>query len=140
VGTAAAFDSAYAALPEEDRTAFTKITTKKGATLVSVARQGKITTKQLKWYNPTLKPTKSGRLPVGRVVLIPSHAVVAAAYDVADPAIERYGTGRRTHVVRRGESLSVIAKRYRTSVTALMRMNRMKKSVIYPGQVIVVRR
>ena len=139
-GTAAFFDSAYAALPEEDRTAFTKITTKKGATLVSVARQGQVTTKQLKWYNPTLKPSKSGRLPVGRVVLLPNRAVVAAAYDVPDPAIERYGTGRRTHVVRRGESLSVIAKRYRTSVKALMRMNRLKKSVIFPGQVIVVRR
>ena len=139
-GTSPLFDSAYAALPEEDRTAFTKITTKKGATLVSVARQGRITTKQLRWYNPTVKPTKSGRLPVGRVVLIPSPAVIAAAYDVPDPAIERYGTGRRTHVVRRGENLSVIAKRYRTSVKAIMRMNRMKKSVIYPGQVIVVRR
>jgi membrane-bound lytic murein transglycosylase D len=139
-GAAAGFDSAYAALPEEDRTAFAKITTKKGATLVSVARQGKITTKQLRWYNPTLKPTKSGRLPVGRVVLIPTPGVVAAAYDVPDPAIERYGTGRRTHVVRRGESLSVIAKRYKTSVAALKRMNRLKKSVIYPGQVIVVRR
>jgi membrane-bound lytic murein transglycosylase D len=139
-GTSPLFDSAYAALPEEARTAFTKITTKKGATLVSVARQGKITTKQLRWYNPTLKPAKSGRLPVGRVVLLPSRAVVAAANDVPDPAIERYGTGRRTHVVRRGENLSVIAKRYKTSVNTIMRMNRMKKSVIYPGQVIVVRR
>jgi membrane-bound lytic murein transglycosylase D len=140
VGSAAGFDSAYAALPDDDRKAFRKATTKKGATLVSVARQGKITTKQLKWYNPTLKATKSGRLPVGRVVLLPSAAVVAAAYDIPDPAIERYGSARgRTHVVRRGENLSVIAKRYKTSVKTLMRLNGMKKSVIFPGQVIVVR-
>jgi membrane-bound lytic murein transglycosylase D len=140
VGSAAGFDSAYAALPDDDRKAFRKVTTKKGATLVSVARQGKITTKQLKWYNPTLKATKSGRLPVGRVVLLPSAAVVAAAYDIPDPAIERYGSARgRTHVVRRGENLSVIAKRYKTSVKTLMRLNGMKKSVIFPGQVIVVR-
>ncbi|MGQ0715511.1 MAG: transglycosylase SLT domain-containing protein [Gemmatimonadaceae bacterium] len=138
-GTSPLFDSALGALPDEDRKAFTKITTKKGATLVSVARQGKITTKQLKWYNPSLKPLKSGRLPVGRVVLLPTRAVVAAAHDVPDPAIERYGTSRRTHVVRRGENLSVIAKRYKTSVKTLMRLNGMRKSVIYPGQVIVVR-
>jgi membrane-bound lytic murein transglycosylase D len=89
VGRAAFFDSAYAALPEEDRTAFTRLTTKKGATMVSTARRAGITTKQLKWYNPKLKATKSGVLPVGRVVLLPSQAVVAAAYDVPDPAIER---------------------------------------------------
>ena len=138
-GSSVLFDSAYAALPEEDRTAFTRITTKKGATMVSTARRGGITTKQLKWYNPRLKATKSGTLPAGSVVLLPSHAVVIAAYDVPDPAIERYGTGRRTHVVRKGESLGLIAKRYKTSVKTLMRLNGLRKSVIYPGQVIVVR-
>ena len=139
VGRAVSFDSAYAALSEEDRTAFVRLTTKKGATMVSTARRAGITTKQLKWYNPKLKATKSGTLPVGRVVLLPSHALVAAAYDIPDPAIERYGRGRR-HVVRRGESLSVIAKRYRTSVKTLMRMNGLRKSTIFPGQVLIVRR
>jgi membrane-bound lytic murein transglycosylase D len=140
VGSATSFDSAYAALPEDDRKAFTRVTTAKGATMVSTARRGGITTKQLKWYNPKLKATKSGRLPVGRVVLLPSAAVVGAAYDIPDPAIERYGSSRgRTHIVRKGESLGRIAKRYRTSVKTLMRLNGLRKSVIYPGQVIVVR-
>lgn len=140
VGTAEGFDSAYAALPEDDRKAFTRVTTAKGATMVSTARRGGVTTKQLKWYNPKLKATKSGRLPVGRVVLLPSPAVVAAAYDIPDPAIERYGSSRgRTHIVRKGESLGRIAKRYKTSVRTLMRLNGLRKSVIYPGQVIVVR-
>jgi membrane-bound lytic murein transglycosylase D len=140
VGRAAGFDSMYAGLPEVDRKAFTRVTTKKGATMVSTARRGGITTKQLKWYNPRLTATKSGTLPVGRVVLLPSPAVVAAAYDVPDPAIERYGSSRgRTHIVRKGENLSVIAKRYKTSVKTLMRLNGLRKSVIFPGQVIVVR-
>lgn len=140
VGRAAEFDSAFAALPEEDRKAFTRVTTKKGATMVSIARRGSITTKQLKWYNPKLKANKNGTLPVGRVVLLPSPAVVAAAYDIPDPAIERYGSSRgRTHIVRKGESLGLIAKRYKTSVKTLMRLNGLRKSVIYPGQVIVVR-
>jgi membrane-bound lytic murein transglycosylase D len=140
VGAAKNFDTAYAALPEDDRKAFTRVTTTKGATMVSTARRGGITTKQLKWYNPKLKATKRGRLPVGRVVLLPSPAVVAAATDIPDPAIERYGSSRgRTHIVRKGESLGRIAKRYRTSVKSLMRLNGLRKSVIYPGQVIVVR-
>jgi membrane-bound lytic murein transglycosylase D len=140
VGRGAGFDSMYAELPESDRKAFTRVTTKKGATMVSTARRGGVTTKQLKWYNPRLKATKSGTLPVGRVVLLPSPAVVAAAYDVPDPAIERYGSSRgRTHIVRKGENLSVIAKRYKTSVKTLMRLNGLRKSMIYPGQVIVVR-
>ena len=140
VGKRDGFDSAYAALPEEDRKAFTRVTTKKGATMVSTARRGGITTKQLTWYNPKLKPAKSGRVPVGRTVLLPSPSVVAAAYDIPDPAIERYGSSRgRTHIVRKGESLGLIAKRYKTSVKTLMRLNGLRKSVIYPGQVIVVR-
>ena len=140
VGRAEGFDSGYAELPEDDRKAFTRVTTKKGATLVSTARRGGITSKQLKWYNPTLKATRSGALPVGRTVLLPSTAVVAAAYDIPDPAIERYGSSRgRTHIVRKGESLGLIAKRYKTSVKTLMRLNGLRKSVIYPGQVIVVR-
>jgi membrane-bound lytic murein transglycosylase D len=139
-GAATNFDTAYAALSEDDRKAFTRVTTKKGATMVSTARLGGITTKQLKWYNPKLKPAKSGKLPVGRSVLLPSPAVLAAAFDIPDPAIERYGSSRgRTHIVRKGESLGRIAKRYKTSVKTLMRLNGLRKSVIYPGQVIVVR-
>ena len=48
--------------------------------------------------------------------------------------------GRRvTHVVRRGETLGGIAKRYGTSVSTLTRLNGLKRSVIFPGQTIVVR-
>ena len=89
-------------LPDSIRTAWTPVKVKKATTLAAMAKAHGMTSTQLRWYNPKLKPTKSGTLPVGRVVLVPSPAVVAAAYDVPDPAIERYGRGRR-HVVRRGE-------------------------------------
>ena len=39
-----------------------------------------------------------------------------------------------THVVRRGENLSVISKRYGTTVGAVQRANGMRGSVIRPGQ------
>jgi membrane-bound lytic murein transglycosylase D len=141
VGAAAHFDSAFASLPERSRVAYTTVKTKRGETMRALARRVGVSAKELTWYNPTLRPGRSGRLPVGRVVRVPRPAVLAAARDVPDPSIERYGTSRRavTHVVRRGESLSVIARRYHTTVAALMRLNRLHKSVIYPGQVIIVR-
>ena len=74
---------------------------------------------------------------------MPSRAVVSAALDIPDPAIEIYGSrsraGSRTHVVRRGETLGGIAKKYGTSVSAIVRLNGLKKQVIHPGQELLVR-
>jgi membrane-bound lytic murein transglycosylase D len=141
LGRAAGFDSSFAALPVSDRTAFTRTLIRKGETLASLASRVDLSARQLAWYNPSLKPNRRGRLPVGSVVLIPAPGVLAAARDVPDPAIERYGTipSRATHVVKRGESLGSIAARYGTSVAALKRLNGLKKGVIFPGQVIVVK-
>jgi len=143
VGHAAAFDSALASLDPSVRTAFTRVEAKKGQTLASLASNAGLSARQLKWYNPKVATLKSGRLRPGQVVLVPSRAVVSAALDVPDPAIERYGSttraGARTHVVRRGETLGGIAKRYGTTVSAIVRLNRLKKQVIHPGQELLVR-
>ena len=64
--------------------------------------------------------------------------VAAVATDAPDPSIERYAGGTRTHVVRRGESLGLIAKRYHTTVKSIMAINGMKRSIIFPGQALVV--
>ncbi len=144
-GTAISFDSSFAALDSADRRGLTPVKTKKGETFATIAKRHGLQIRQLQWYNRTLG-AKKGRLPVGQTVYIPSPSVVEAAFDVPDPAIERYGSsssssrsGRVTHVVRRGETLGGIAKRYGTSVSALTRLNGLKRSVIYPGQTIIVR-
>ena len=143
VGHAAGFDSALASLEPSVRSAFTRVETKKGQTLASIASKAGFSARQLKWYNPKVATLKSGRLRPGQIVLVPSRAVVGAALDVPDPAIERYGSstraGARTHVVRRGETLGGIAKRYGTTVSAIVRLNRLKKQVIHPGQELLVR-
>lgn len=145
-GTGAFFADSFAALDSMDRRAFTTVKTRKGETFAAIAKKHGLEPRQLQWYNRTLG-AKKGRLPVGQTVLIPSAAVVDAAFDIPDPSIERYGTsaasssrsGRVTHVVRRGETLGGIAKRYGTSVSTLTRLNGLKRSVIYPGQTIIVR-
>lgn len=140
IGSGASFDSAFAALPTEERTAWTRATTKKGETLSQLARRAGVSTKELRWYNPSLRVTRSGHVSAGHTVMFPRKEVVAAALDVPDPSIERYGSSSRsTHVVKRGESLSVIAQRYHTSVKSIMRLNGLRKSIIYPGQVLVIR-
>ena len=142
VGGAAAFDSTFAAMPAEERQAFRSVTSKKGQSLTSVAAAHGLSPRELAWYNPKAQKLKSGRLAAGQTLRIPSAEVALAAFDVPDPAIERYGTSRgsgRVHVVRKGESLGSIAKKYGTSVTTLVRLNQLKRNVIYPGQTIIVR-
>jgi len=141
VGHAENFDSAFAALDPDARTAYKHVEAKKGQTLASVAASNGLSAKQLKWYNPKVTALKSGRLRTGQELTVPTRAVVVAALDVPDPSIEIYGSrrGARTYVVKRGETLSGIAKKTGTSVSALMRMNGLKKAVIHPGQELVVR-
>ena len=85
VGAASGFDSAFAALPKEDRTATTTVETKKGDTAERLAREHGIPTSALKGFNPSMRRLKSGRLAVGQRLVIPTSAVVAAALSVPDP-------------------------------------------------------
>lgn len=144
-GTGGGFDSLFAALSTDERSPYTKVTTKKGESLASIANRHGVQVRHLQWFNRKIS-TRKGRLLAGQTLLVPTAAVVQGAFDVPDPSIERYGpsasssgAGRVTHVVRRGESLGLLAKRYRTSVASLVRLNGLKRKVIYPGQTIIVR-
>jgi LysM repeat protein len=142
VGTAARFASAFAALPADAKVGAKTVSAPTGATWSSLARPEpkSVTAKVVALYNPTVKPArKTGTLAKGTMVLIPTSATVAGALSVPDPAIERYGSGNRTHVVKRGENLSVIAKRYGTTSASIMRLNRLKKPLIFPGQELLVK-
>jgi peptidoglycan lytic transglycosylase D len=140
LGTSAGFDSSFRALPEADRVAYRPLVSKKGQTLGGIAARNGLTVKQLGWYNRRVQQSrKTGRLTAGQTILVPSGAVALAAFDVPDPAIERYSSSAKIHIVRKGEYLGGIAKRYGTSVGAIMRLNGMRKSVIFPGQALVVK-
>ncbi|HYC53086.1 MAG TPA: transglycosylase SLT domain-containing protein [Gemmatimonadaceae bacterium] len=139
VGAAASFDSVFATLDSAAVDGARIVRAEKNSTWATIARTHKIPAKALLQYNPKVKPAKSsGRISAGTAVMVPSAEVYAAALSVPDPSIERYGTGTRTHVVRQGENLSVIAKRYRTTPASIMRLNRLKKPMIFPGQELLV--
>lgn len=150
VGVLDGFEARFLELPEGERRAVERVITRRGESMTTLARRHGVTVKQLGWYNPKVAKLKSGLLRTGQTLLIPSRAVVLAARDVPNPAIERYGTsarstakrstaGRATHTVRKGESLGVIAKRYGTTVKRLQSLNGMKGTAIRSGKKLRVR-
>ena len=140
-GARSRFDSAFALLPEDAVVGAKIVITEKSATWASLAKKGKVSARAVSSYNPKVKASKkTGTIPAGTAVLIPAPAVVAAALSVPDPDIERYGRSgsTRTYVVRAGDNLSVIAKRYGTTPAAIMRINGLRKPLIFPGQELLV--
>jgi membrane-bound lytic murein transglycosylase D len=141
-GSAASFDSAFSALPNADRTATHRIETKKGDRAEGIARQHGISVTALEGFNPNLRRLKpSGKLVPGQVLVIPTAAVASASLAVPDPAIERFpnSTARmKVHTVRRGETMGGIARRYGTTPARLMRVNGLRKPVIFPGQTLLL--
>jgi membrane-bound lytic murein transglycosylase D len=89
-GAAHGFAEGLSALEAAERTAATRVTSKKGESMSSIARKHHLTVKQLNWYNPKVVRLKSGNLVAGQTILVPSLATVTAASDVPNPSIERY--------------------------------------------------
>jgi membrane-bound lytic murein transglycosylase D len=136
------FESAFAALDSSERVGATTVKSKEGQYLETIAKKSGLTTRQLASYNPKLEHTKSGRLVPGQAVIVPSAAVANAAVNVPDPAIERFpssaGKAGATHVVRSGETLGGIAKRYGMTTKRLMELNGLRRELIFPGQSLIV--
>jgi peptidoglycan lytic transglycosylase D len=142
-GMADGFAVAFAELPAGEKTGLLTVESKKGQTLSSIAEKNDVSAHQLELFNPHLKKLKSGRLVPGQRVLVPTEAVASAAASVPDPSIERYGSTSSksvtTHLVKSGETLSGIAKKYHTTTAAIMKANGLKRALILPGQSIVVK-
>jgi membrane-bound lytic murein transglycosylase D len=139
VGKGESFDSAFAALPAAQRVGVKRVLSKKGDYPETLADRYGVRVHQLLLFNPKLERSKkTGRVFPDQVVLIPTREVAAAATDAPDPTIERYSSGTHTHVVKRGESLGLIARKYHTTVKSIMALNGMKRSIIFPGQALVV--
>lgn len=109
----------------------TRYTVRKGDTVLTVADDFGVPAERVRRWNRL----KGNNLRKGRTLLI---------YKPVGPgeprAIAIAGKGRKTHTVQRGDTLSAIASRYRTSVAQLQKNNALRGSKIKPGDVIVVQR
>jgi membrane-bound lytic murein transglycosylase D len=151
VGSRERFESNWRKLDRDEQTGLRRVVVKKGMSAESIASKYGVTVRQIAAYNPSgIKRTKKGRTLVGQTLLVPTDAVASAAFVVPDPDIERYGSstsrasrGKKTsvefHIVRRGENLSTIARKYGTTTKRLQQLNRLRKPLIFPGQSLVVK-
>lgn len=128
------------------------MTLQKGDSIASIARRTEIDPSELARANG-LASAQTVLLP-GSTLLVPllpeelekfSHqrmqaglaSFAGARLLTADGSATR--AGRLVHVVRKGETLSTIARRHRTSVAAIRRINPRLGNVIRVGQRIIVR-
>ncbi len=92
-------------------------TVQRGDTLSAIARRYNISVQLLMSYN-SLTTT---RIYVGQQLLIPGGSEPGPVYPIS-------------YVVQRGDTLSSIARRYGTTVQALITVNNLRSTTIYVGQ------
>lgn len=140
-GKAVGFDSALASLPAEARLATRTVESRKGDTPEKLGREYGVPSSAILAFNSKLVRLKSGRLAPGQSVLLPTASVAAAAIAVPDPSIEKYPTSTarvKVHTVAHGETVRTIARKYDTSPERIMRLNGLRKPMIFPGQSLIV--
>lgn len=101
---------------------------KVGDTISSIARKFQLSTNQLLTINGL--DAKSLIVPGQKLKLV-AHAVVPASQIKADAAT--------VHVVKRGDTVQSIAKKYSISITTVLSMNKLSaKAIIFPGQRLLI--
>lgn len=118
-GTGAATAAGYEQLSPGERVQYLTHVVRKGERLQTVAANYRIPLADLRAANP-----KHGSRPrAGSRLVVPAVAVPSAIAMRAAGERRPHHSAARTHRVRRGETLTGIARRYRVSLTALKRAN-----------------
>ena len=119
VGTGDATAEGYARLAPDERVQYLTHVVRKRERSSTIAANYRIPLADLRAANPNLgSHPRAGTRLVIPAVAIPSAIAVRAAGDRRP-----HHSAARTHRVRRGETLTGIARRYRVSLTALKRAN-----------------
>lgn len=123
------FEQKFAALDAEQRAGLTERKVSSGDTLVGLARQYRVPVSFLQSVNDT----DGTRLSVGDAVYVPGTDV-----DPLRPGLVKSASSM--HVVRRGDTLWGISRRYHMSVNELVRANGLPRhATLHPGQRLAVR-
>jgi membrane-bound lytic murein transglycosylase D len=109
---------------------------RKGESLDAIARRHGLTAAQLKAANEGVRLDRRGRLRLAGPVLVPVHgngkAAVAAAVAEA-PKARPVAEAVRSYVVRAGDTLYAIARKFDTEVEDIVSLNRLAGNLIKPG-------
>ncbi len=123
-------------LPPVDKPLATEtVTIDRQISLKSMAEHIGVSQRDLRQLNPALKHRTTPpspyavRVPEGkREVILAKLSQMPNWCPPPQPVRTKYKRGTVTHRVRKGETLSTIARRYGTSVKSIMRTNRLKSS------------
>ncbi len=122
-GTGAGVAERYADLPSSQRVRFLRYRVPRTERLTAIAARYHLPVADVRAANPQVK---TSRPRAGTMLVIPAVATPSALAMRATGAVGSSHAHRapgKIHRVRRGETLSGIAKRYRVSVRALSRAN-----------------
>ncbi|MCC5804316.1 LysM peptidoglycan-binding domain-containing protein [Rossellomorea vietnamensis] len=123
--------SGSATAPSKNEPAASKTTNykvKTGDTLSAIAKKYKTSVSNLKKINHL----NSDRIYVGQVLKVSGSAAAPAKNESTAPS------KTTTYKVKKGDNLSLIAKKYHTTVSSLKKLNNLKSDMIYVGQVLKV--
>jgi membrane-bound lytic murein transglycosylase D len=125
---------------------WTTYTAKKGESIDAIAKKHGLTSAQLKLANDSVKLDKKGRLRVGGPVLVPARAAAGAPRPAETPVVAKAPPAAppkaaapaepapSSYVVRAGDTLYSIARRFDTAVDTLLSLNKLSPTaVIQPG-------
>jgi membrane-bound lytic murein transglycosylase D len=118
-GTGQVAAAAYAELPAGERVHYLTHVVRKRERLATIAANYRIPLADLRAANPKQGP----RPHAGTRLVIPAVAIPSAIAIRAAGERRPHHATARTHKVRRGETLTGIARRYRVSLAALKRAN-----------------
>jgi membrane-bound lytic murein transglycosylase D len=126
VGTGEDVSRAYATMPASRRVHFLTHVVRKRERLSTIAARYRLSAADVRSANPKLKGTS--RPAAGTRLVIPTVAIPSALAIQAVGTHRSHATASRTHRVRRGETLTAIARRYRVSLPALCRANAIQRN------------
>lgn len=106
-------------------------TVRKGDTLAAIAKRHRLSVASLKQMNNL----KSDRVTIGQKLAI-GQATESGTSQAAKPQAVK--VARRTHTVRRGDTLWDIARKYGKKPAQLKVANKMKSTLLREGQVLVI--
>jgi LysM repeat protein len=99
-------------------------TVRAGDTVTGIARKFQISTRQLLQLNEIARNS----------LLVPGQKLKLISNAVSPPSVEK-AAAATVHVVKRGETISSIAKQHNIAVSTVLSMNSLSaKTIIFPGQ------
>ncbi|HEX5004458.1 MAG TPA: LysM peptidoglycan-binding domain-containing protein [Gemmatimonadales bacterium] len=135
VGSGEQLAAAYAELPASKRIAYQTHVVRSGETISGIAKRYRVSTAEVRDANP--KIPRSGMIRVGQQLIIPTNGLTPetrAAIAATQGSTHGPSRGATTYTVRRGDTLSGIARRYGISTSSLKRINGLSSDRLTVGQ------